>query len=134
MITLLGIKDALVSARASIFTGAVCIALCLPVGYCEGLKAGKSKSEAAAAVATVEVMNVDADSKEIASIERSKDDAVVVEQKQGLIDAVADLPDSIPSARRVALACERLRQQGESIAAIPACGGSAIGAKTTPES
>lgn len=106
---------------------AVATALCLPLGYCEGKRAGKAKADAAAAVATVEVMKVDGNAKDVAAIERTKDDAAVVEQKEKLTDAVANLPDSLPSPRRVALACERLRQQGTDTSRLPACGGSPDG-------
>lgn len=133
MISLLGIKNALVASRAAILTGSICIAVCLPLGYCQGVKQGTAQSQAAVAVATVEVLKVDADAKEVAAIERTKDDALVVAQKEELVNAVANLPDSLPSARRVALACERLRQQGNSLATIPACGGSAVGIKTTTQ-
>jgi 3-dehydroquinate synthase class II len=118
MISLLSLKDALVSSRGALLTGAICVAVCLPLGYCSGELVGKAKARAAVAVATVEVMKVD---------------DVVVTQKEGLIDAVSELPDTIPSARRVALACERLRQQGSSTAGITACGGSTGGTKTPTE-
>jgi hypothetical protein len=133
MISLLSLKDALVSSRGALLTGAICVAVCLPLGYCSGELAGKAKARAAVAVATVEVMKVDGNAKEVAAIERTKDDDVVVTQKEGLIDAVSELPDTMPSARRVALACERLRQQGSSTAGITACSGSTGGTKTPTE-
>lgn len=40
--------------------------------------------------------------------------------KQELSDAVAQMPDAVPSPRRVALACERLRQQGARDGDLPA--------------
>lgn len=118
---LLAIKDALIAAKSSIITGLCVAALCLPLGYCQGLSAGKAKAKAAVAVATVEVMRVDGDAKEVAAIERRNDDAAIVAQKEELTDAVADLPDEMPSTRRVALACARLRAQGTATGNLSAC-------------
>lgn len=47
-----------------------------------------------------------------AADQRVADTLNTATHKQELSDAVAQLPDAVPSARRVALACERLRQQG----------------------
>lgn len=113
-----GVTGAYWKIAAAFVLGAL---LTAPLAYCEGKSAGSSKAEAAAAVATVEVMKVDADAKEVAAIERRNDDAQIAAKKEELTDAVANLPDALPSARRVALACERLRQQGTDTAAIAAC-------------
>ena len=113
-----GVTGAYWKIAAAFILGAL---LTAPLAYCEGKSAGAAKSKAAAAIATVEVMKVDADAKEVAAIERRDDDAEIAAKKQELTDAVADLPDALPSARRVALACQRLRQQGTDTKPIAAC-------------
>lgn len=50
--------------------------------------------------------------RETASDERLNDTLTTQAREKELSDAVSSLPDARPSARRVALACERLRQQG----------------------
>ncbi|WP_052757306.1 hypothetical protein [Sphingobium chungbukense] len=113
-----GVTGAYWKIAAAFVLGAL---LTAPLAYCEGKSAGTSKADAAAAVATVEVMKVDADAKEVAAIERRKDDASIAEKQEALTDAVANIPDALPSPRRVALACERLRQQGTDTTALAAC-------------
>ena len=59
--------------------------------------------------------------REIAAGERATDTTIINAREKELSDAVNSLPDARPSARRVALACERLRQQGNT--SLPAeCG------------
>lgn len=62
------------------------------------------------AEATIAVLEVDADLKDSAAIERQADNSAVSQMEKDLIDAVAKTPDSAPSAKRVALGCERLRR------------------------
>ena len=50
--------------------------------------------------------------RETASGERLNDTTIINAREKELSDAVNSLPDARPSPRRVALACERLRQQG----------------------
>jgi hypothetical protein len=121
MIALAAAWEAVKAARSSILTGLAVAGVCLPLGYCQGLSAGKAKVTAATAVATVEVMKVDGDAKEVAAIERREDDATVAAHKEELTDAVANLPDEMPSVRRVARACAQLRTQGTDTSAITAC-------------
>lgn len=119
--TLTDIIPAIRSARAAIITGIAVAALCVPLSYCQGLSAGKARAKAAVAIATVEALKVDGDAKDVAAIERRNDDAAVAARKEELTDAVANLPDEMPSARRVARACVQLRQQGTDTADLPAC-------------
>lgn len=121
MLNLLAIKNAIVAAKSAILTGVAVAAICLPLAYCQGLSAGKAKAAASAAVATVEVMKVDGNAKEVAAIERRKDDAAIAAKNEELIDAVADLPDAVPTVRRVARGCAQLRNQGTDTSGIPAC-------------
>lgn len=91
------------------------------LGQCSGQRSAAAKYSAARAIANVETIKADGASKEIAANERRVDDALVSEHKKDLTDAVAALPDAMPSARRVALACQRLRQQGTDTASLSAC-------------
>lgn len=108
-------RDALVALAVA--------ALCLPLGYCKGESAGTARADAARAVANVEALKTDGSAKELAAVERLNDTAAIAAKREELTNAVADLPDSIPTVRRVALGCVRLRQQGTDPATIPACRG-----------
>ena len=52
--------------------------------------------------------------RETAAGERLNDTTIINAREKELSDAVNSLPDARPSPRRLALACERLRQQGNS--------------------
>lgn len=99
--------------------------LCLPIGYCSGNRAGVARMEAARALGNVEALKTDGSAKELAAVERINDNAAVAAIREDLTDAVAELPDSIPSVRRVARACAQLRAQGTDTTAVPACRGPA---------
>lgn len=58
--------------------------------------------------------------RETASTERLNDTLTINARERELTDAVQSLPDAAPSPRRVALACQRLRQQGIAESDIPA--------------
>lgn len=53
-----------------------------------------------------------ASARETAAGERLNDTTIINAREKELSDAVNSLPDARPSPRRLALACERLRQQG----------------------
>lgn len=55
--------------------------------------------------------------RETAADERLNDSTIINAREKELSDAVNSLPDARPSPRRVALACERLRQQGSRLPA-----------------
>lgn len=59
-----------------------------------------------------------------AAVQAEKDDAAVASKTENLKHADDKIQDGAPSASRVALACERLRQQGADLSRLPACGGS----------
>lgn len=111
---------------------AVVVAPSFLVGQCSGKNIARQQYEAARAVANVEVLKEDGDIKEVLAAQQKTDDALVNEVKKELTDAVSDLPDTLPSARRVALACARLRAQGTDTATLPACGGFAGGGEAAP--
>lgn len=89
--------------------------------YAKGVSRERDRQEAAQAVAVAEALKLDGRAKEAAAGERLADAQQVATVKEELTDAVANLPDAVPSARRVALACERLRQQGADLSGVPAC-------------
>lgn len=49
--------------------------------------------------------------RETAAVEASVETPIINAREKDLSDAVNSLPDAVPSARRVRLACERLRHQ-----------------------
>ena len=53
--------------------------------------------------------------RETAAGERAADTTIINAREKELSDAVNSLPDARPSARRVRLACERLKQQGSAL-------------------
>ena len=55
--------------------------------------------------------------RETAADERLNDTTIINAREKELSDAVNSLPDARPSPRRLALACERLRQQGSRLPA-----------------
>lgn len=105
----------------AILGAALAVIALLAVVYLKGVNAERDRQEAAKAVAIVEAMKTDEKAKEKAAEVRLADAAEVAEMKEDLTNAVASLPDDVPSARRVALACARLRAQGADLSGIPAC-------------
>ena len=55
-----------------------------------------------------------------ASDQRRIDTIIIHQNEKALTDAVKDLPDARPGPRRVALACQRLRNQGIAETDLPA--------------
>ena len=92
------------------------------LGQCSGAGNERDRLEAARAVTVIETLKEDGAAREVSAGERLADASAVAENREDLINAVQDLPDGLPSARRVALACERMRQQGVDLADVPACG------------
>lgn len=54
-----------------------------------------------------------------AALEASAETPIINAREKDLSDAVNSLPDAVPSARRVRLACERLRHQGTAERLLP---------------
>lgn len=57
--------------------------------------------------------------RETAAREASVETPIINVREKDLSDAVNSLPDAVPSARRVRLACERLRHQGAAERLLP---------------
>jgi hypothetical protein len=116
------IAEALTIARAwwKLVPGFVLGALiAFPLGQCSGDARATKRHEAANAAAQVQALTEDARAKETAAAERMNDAADVAAMKERLSDAVATLPDDVPSPRRVALGCQRLREAGTGDADLP---------------
>jgi hypothetical protein len=90
--------------------------------YLMGRSDGRAKADAERAVANVEAMKIDQKAKDNAAQDRVTDAEQVLELKEELTDAVAEIPDDVPDAVAVQLGCQRLRNAGKDTAAIPACG------------
>lgn len=102
------------------------VALLLVIGitlYVTGRSDGRAKADAERAVANVEAMKTNEKANANAADDRVADAEQVLELKEELTDAVAEVPDDVPDTVAVALGCERLRRQGTDTTAIPACGG-----------
>lgn len=100
---------------------AIAAPLCFLVGQCDGKRSERAVAAAARAEANVEAVKRDQGATDKAADERVADAAAVTANEKGLVNAIATTPDTAPDAVRVRLGCERLRQQGTDIAAIPAC-------------
>ncbi len=97
------------------------VLLVLLVYQC-GRKAERSNAEAERAVANVEAMKVNEAANTNAADSRVVDNEQVLELKEELTNAVAQIPDDVPDPVAVALGCRRLRASGTDTSAIPACG------------
>lgn len=110
--------------KLPIILGGILLALAV-VGliYWQGRSDGRLKADAERAVANVEAMKTNEAANANAAGARVTDAEQVLELKEELTDAVAEIPDDVPDDVAVALGCERLRRQGTDTTAIPACGG-----------
>lgn len=84
-------------------------------------EAGFNVADAARQRANADALTVDRAATATAADERLTDARTTSILKEDLTDAVSSLPDARPSDRRIALNCERLRQQGTDPATVPAC-------------
>ena len=102
------------------------------LGQCDG--AAKQKQIDAAIVLKAQefARKRDAEAKAKAAQERVADTAETAKLEKDLADADQGLPDTRPSDSRLALNCQRLRNQGADLARVPACRGFAERAKARP--
>lgn len=91
--------------------------------YWQGRSDGRLKADAERAVANVEAMKTNEKANVNAADDRVADAEKVLELKEELTNAVAQVPDDVPDPVAVALGCQRLRNQGTDTTALPACGG-----------
>jgi hypothetical protein len=107
----------------ALVTGAAVAALCLPLGYCAGQDAARSRAAAERSAANVEALNTARSADEAAGVARVNDALKGAAQQEELLDAIQTVPDVAPDDVRVALGCKRLRAAGTPATAIPAvCG------------
>lgn len=96
---------------------------CLTLGFCKGEDSANAAHEAARALANVEALAIDAAAQNSAASERVTDALRIDQQEEELIDAISEIPDTVPDTVRVMLGCKRLRTQGTPEISLPAiCG------------
>jgi len=88
--------------------------------YCAHRAAQGERDAQAAKVAKIERKASTA--RETASTERLGDQAALNQQRKALDDALAPLPDAVPSDRRIARHCLRLQRDGIDTSRLPECG------------
>ncbi|MFC5371526.1 hypothetical protein ACFPIF_03125 [Brevundimonas faecalis] len=92
------------------------------LGWCAVTAPGRerAKQDRAVEAANAQARAADATARDHAADERLTDLKTNTQLEKDLINAVSPLPDARPSARRLALACARLRHQGARDADLPA--------------
>ena len=114
MITTLKIVDTALDIARSWWKAlpgfAVGALLAFPLGQCSGKAEAERRAEANTAIARAEAALADSEAKEKSADERLNDAAKVADLRERLTDAVASLPDEVPSAHGVALGCQQLRE------------------------
>lgn len=100
--------------------------------YAKGRLDEGHKRDVAAALEREKLATRNATANGAAAVQAEKDGAIVASKTESLKHADDKIQDGAPSASRVALACERLRQQGADLSRVPACGGSQGRAEAGP--
>jgi len=103
------------------------------LGQCSGAERQREHEKADRAIALAEAVKQGAAASNTSAERSVVDAAEVADLKKELTDAVADLPDSVPDAHGVALGCARLRNAGEDVSKLPACGGREAGGQAQAE-
>lgn len=113
--------------------GALVMLLLLFLLWSAGVSHGKGVQKAAdAKVAAAAQEKEDARwraANQAAATQRAVDTVAVAVEKEARANAYANTPDSVPSAARRGLNCERLRSAGFDLAKVSGCGGPAAGAQ-----
>lgn len=99
---------------------ALAASVVLTLGYCSWDANRDAKAAAALAQANARTQARQTVARDAAADQRLSDAKSNAQLEKDLTHAVSSLPDAVPSARRVALACERLRQQGARDGDLPA--------------
>lgn len=106
-----------------------------PVARCDGVRDERSAGVARLEKANRAFLEMKARADELAANQRLTDTVAVNRQEQELRNVVAQTPDSLPDASRIALGCERLRRaHGAGSAALPAVCRPGGGAQAGPAS
>lgn len=101
------------------------VLLSYQVGSCRGYAHGKLAMQAAIDRANTAALQQKARADDLAARQRLTDQRATASLERNLADAVANIPDSVPTARRLARACAQLRSQRVDTASLPQCVGSA---------
>ena len=118
------INLATIPMKIKVAAGVIAVVLlALLTAYCVGRGDGKSKIELEIEKANVEALETNANALGNAADDRVVSNEQILKTKEELVDVVEATPDSLPSATRIALGCERLRRQGTDTSVIPACSG-----------
>ena len=86
-----------------------------------GRHAQRMLDRADAAAAITDARLKDAAAQARAETQRAADAAKIEQSQKDLTNAVANLPDSVPSSRRVHLGCVRLQHAGTDVSKLPQC-------------
>jgi len=100
---------------------ALAVIIVWQVGLMAGAHRETTRRAAADAAAVAKVEHRNSAALEAAASQRRTDEASAAATEKELTDAVEALPDSVPSARRVALGCARLRRAGQDTSSLPQC-------------
>lgn len=100
---------------------AVCVLLILSLAWCAATAPvrERTKLDASAAAANAKAQATDLKARDLGADERLSDLKANTQLEKDLTHAVSTLPDARPSDRRVALGCQRLRNQGTRPADLP---------------
>lgn len=116
-LAILGLARSWWKAGIGVVIGCV---LALPVGRCQGVDMEKARQkERDRAAAEMQAAKNDA-AAQAAAAERANDTAAIASHEKGRNDAISSAPPGRAAPSSVALACERLRQQGTRPEALPA--------------
>ncbi|MEE2850365.1 MAG: hypothetical protein VX561_10910 [Pseudomonadota bacterium] len=96
---------------------AIIAAFVLTGAYCS--RSGAQGERDRQAVETQKTEAKASGARETAAVEASVESPIINAREKDLSDAVNSLPDAVPRARRVRLACERLRHQGAAERLLP---------------
>lgn len=112
-----GIREAV--RALSLLGWAIIIGLVL-LTTCSHYTGKEAKRDQQAAEERAQTLDAALKASDKASGERLSDIQINIKREKELTDAVSSLPDAVPSPRRIALACQRLRQQATPDADLPA--------------
>lgn len=96
------------------------VLLLVLLATCSHYTSKEAKLDRLAAEERAQTLDAAIKASDKASGERLSDIQINIKREKELTDAVSSLPDAVPSPRRIALACQRLRQQGTRDADLPA--------------
>lgn len=91
------------------------------LGQCRGEGIGRGQMQHALDDANRAALQQKARADDLASRERLTDQRTSDTLERNLANAVANIPDSVPNARRLARACAQLRSQRVDTASLPQC-------------